>query len=156
MADETREFITARAGGRCEYCQMHQSLQGATFHIEHVVPRVKGRHSNSNNLALACPSCNLHKADRVSSQPSSSITAVAFFNPRSEVWADHFEWDDYTLVGKTEVGRVTIQALDLNHVISTMSGASRFAKLSNCLGSSRRTPPIEIETLLAQLAKNRC
>jgi 5-methylcytosine-specific restriction endonuclease McrA len=135
---------------------MHQSLQGATFHIEHVVPRVKGRHSNSNNLALACPSCNLHKADRVSSQPSSSITAVAFFNPRSEVWADHFEWDDYTLVGKTEVGRVTIQALDLNHVISTMSGASRFAKLSNCLGSSRRTPPIEIETLLAQLAKNRC
>ena len=94
---------------------MHQSLQGATFHIEHVVPRVKGGQSNSNNLALACPSCNLHKADRVSSQPSSSITAVAFFNPRSEVWADHFEWDDYTLVGKTEVGRVTIQALDLNH-----------------------------------------
>ena len=115
MADETRVFITARAGGRCEYCQMHQSLQGATFHIEHVVPRVKGGQSNSNNLALACPSCNLHKADRVSSQPSSSITAVAFFNPRSEVWAEHFEWDDYALVGKTEVGQVTIQALDLNH-----------------------------------------
>jgi hypothetical protein len=37
-----------------------------------------------------------------------------FFNPRSDVWADHFEWDDYTLIGKTEVGRVTIQALDLN------------------------------------------
>ena len=80
MADETREFITARAGGRCEYCQMHQSLQGATFHIEHVVPRVKGGQSDSSNLALACPSCNLHKADRISSQPSSSITAVAFFN----------------------------------------------------------------------------
>jgi len=87
---------------------MHQSLQGATFHIEHVVPRVKGGTSDSSNLALACPSCNMHKADRISSQPSSSITAVAFYNPRSEVWVEHFEWDAYTLVGKTEVGRVTV------------------------------------------------
>jgi hypothetical protein len=115
VADETREFITARAGGRCEYCQMHQSLQGATFHIEHVVPRVKGGTSDSSNLALACPSCNLHKADRTTSHANPDTAAVAFYNPRSEVWVEHFEWDDYTLVGKTEVGRVTIQALDLNH-----------------------------------------
>lgn len=115
MADESREFITARAGGRCEYCQMHQSLQGATFHIEHVIPRVRGGASDSSNLALACPSCNLHKADRTSSPPTSSTAAVAFFNPRSDVWAEHFEWDDYTLVGKTQVGRVTIQAFELNH-----------------------------------------
>lgn len=114
MANETREFITARAGGCCEYCQMHQSLQGATFHIEHVIPRVRGGVSDSSNLALACPSCNLHKADRVSSQTNASTVAVVFFNPRSDVWAEHFEWDDYTLIGKTEVGRVTIQALDLN------------------------------------------
>jgi len=40
---------------------------------------------------------------------------VAFFNSRSDVWAEHFEWDDYTLVGKTQVGRVTIQAFELNH-----------------------------------------
>jgi hypothetical protein len=71
--------------------------------------------SDSSNLALACPSCNLHKADRVSFLPNSSTVAVAFFNPRSYVWAEHFKWDDYTLIGKTEVGRVTIQALDLNH-----------------------------------------
>lgn len=114
MVNETREFITARAGGCCEYCQMHQSLQGATFHIEHVIPRVRGGVSDSSNLALACPSCNLHKADRVSSQTNASTVAVVFFNPRSDVWAEHFEWDDYTLIGKTEVGRVTIQALDLN------------------------------------------
>ena len=49
------------------------------------------------------------------SQANPSTAAVAFFNPRSDVWAEHFEWDDYTLIGKTEVGRVTIQALDLNH-----------------------------------------
>lgn len=115
MADQSRELITERAGGRCEYCQMHQSLQGATFHIEHVIPRARGGKSDSSNLALACPSCNLHKADRVEAYADSSTTAVALFNPRTDVWAEHFEWDDYSLVGKTEVGKVTILTLDLNH-----------------------------------------
>lgn len=115
MADGSRDYIEARARGRCEYCQMHQSLQGATFHIEHVIPRVRGGSSESNNLALACPSCNLHKSDRTASHENPSTGTVSFFNPRRDVWAEHFEWEDYTLVGKTEVGRVTIQALDLNH-----------------------------------------
>lgn len=115
MSDESREFVTARAGGRCEYCQMHQSLQGATFHIEHVIPRVLGGSSDAGNLALACPSCNLHKADRISGFTNSSRDAVPFFNPRVNAWDDHFEWDDYTLVAKSEIGQVTIQSLDLNH-----------------------------------------
>lgn len=94
---------------------MHQSLQGATFHIEHVVPRAKGGKDDFGNFALACPSCNLHKADRMACQPSSNAFAVALFNPRSDSWADHFDWDDYAVIGKTEAGRVTIQVLDLNH-----------------------------------------
>lgn len=53
---------------RCEYCQMHQSLQGATFHLEHAVPRSAGGTDELDNLALACPSCNLHKADRTKIQ----------------------------------------------------------------------------------------
>lgn len=30
--------VRERAAGRCQYCLMHQSLQGATFHIEHITP----------------------------------------------------------------------------------------------------------------------
>ncbi len=30
--------VVQRANGRCEYCRMHQSLQGATFHVEHIIP----------------------------------------------------------------------------------------------------------------------
>ncbi len=94
---------------------MHQSLQGATFHIEHVIPRALGGASDLSNLALACPSCNLHKADRISVSTGSSGEVVALFNPRLHVWAQHFEWDEYTLVGKSEIGRTTIQAFELNH-----------------------------------------
>jgi hypothetical protein len=57
----------------------------------------------------------LHKADRISASTGSSGEAVALFNPRLHDWAQHFEWDDYTLVGKSEIGRATIQTFDLNH-----------------------------------------
>lgn len=56
---------------------MHQLLQGATFHIEHVIPRVLGGSDNTDNLALACPSCNLHKADRVSTYSVSNQSGYA-------------------------------------------------------------------------------
>ena len=115
MADESREFVTLRAGRRCEYCQMHQSLQGATFHLEHIIPRILGGSSELGNLALACPSCNLHKADRTSGSNPSNGEVIPFFNPRQDDWDTHFDWDDVALIAKTEIGRVTIQALDLNH-----------------------------------------
>ena len=52
--------VRRRAASRCQYCLMHQRLQGATFHVEHIIPRSKGGADELANLALACPSCNLH------------------------------------------------------------------------------------------------
>lgn len=46
-------LVRERAAGRCQYCLMHQSLQGATFHIEHIIPQAKGGSSELPNLALA-------------------------------------------------------------------------------------------------------
>ncbi len=74
------EEVEKRAGRRCEYCRMHQSLQGATFHVEHVVPRSLGGTSEIHNLAWACPSCNLHKSDRVEVQLPGVSQAVLLFN----------------------------------------------------------------------------
>jgi hypothetical protein len=71
--------------------------------------------SDSSNLALACPSCNFHKANRLSVTNSFNGEVIPLFNPRIDDWNNHFEWDDYTLISKSEIGRVTIQALDLNH-----------------------------------------
>ncbi len=44
---------------------MHQSLQGATFHIEHVIPRVRGGTDELDNLALCVSKLQSHKSDRV-------------------------------------------------------------------------------------------
>jgi hypothetical protein len=40
------------------------------------------------------------------------------FNPRTQVWSDHFEWSGQSpvvLEGKTATGRATIAALQMNH-----------------------------------------
>ncbi|MDZ4406067.1 HNH endonuclease signature motif containing protein [Prosthecobacter sp.] len=108
-------LVRDRAGHHCEYCGMCQSLQGATFHLEHVVPVTCGGATTAENLALACPSCNLHKSDRSHADDPDTGLVVSLFHPRQHIWSLHFEWQGTTLAGLTAIGRVTIQALDLNH-----------------------------------------
>jgi 5-methylcytosine-specific restriction endonuclease McrA len=93
---------------------MHQSLQGATFHFEHVVPLSRGGVTQSDNLAWACPSCNLAKAGRVEGVDTETGMTAPLFNPRLDNWRDHFHWNSYELTAHTAVGRVTLLMLDLN------------------------------------------
>lgn len=93
---------------------MHSALQGAEFHIDHVIPTSKGGSDELDNLALACVSCNLSKSDRLSFVDSETSTAVAAFNPRLDDWNVHFRFEAYQLLGLTPIGRATIEALKLN------------------------------------------
>lgn len=93
---------------------MHQTLQGATFHVEHIVPRSLGGSSRLENLAWSCPGCNLHKAGRVEFADPESGRVVPLFNPRSDRWSDHFAWRGFELVPRSTVGRATCEALSLN------------------------------------------
>lgn len=113
-ADRVRE-VEARAGRRCEYCRMHQVLQGATFHVEHIVPRSAGGSDDPSNLAWACPSCNLKKSNRVSAVDPVTEQEVSLFSPRLHTWEEHLSWDEYTAVGITPIGRALVAVLDLNH-----------------------------------------
>lgn len=110
----TCRLVVARAGNRCEYCLMSQSLQGATFHIEHVVPQSAGGSDSPDNLALACPACNLAKSNRTTAADPDTSQVVPLYHPRSDRWADHFRWDGYRLDGFTPTGRATVEAFGLN------------------------------------------
>jgi len=111
-----RSLVEERAKGRCEYCQAPQSVCGYRFHLEHVTPVSLGGSDEAPNRALACASCNLAKADRVSGSDPATGAKVPFFNPRTQVWAEHLRWaeDKQTLEGLTATGRATVAALDMN------------------------------------------
>ena len=112
---ERQQLVSARAGQRCEYCRMHQELQGALFHVEHIVPRKLGGSEDLDNLAWACPGCNLSKALRVTLRDPLSGQDVPVFHPRQDQWAAHFTWQGYELVGVTSIGRALVDAFILNH-----------------------------------------
>ena len=111
---ELTEQVQSRAVDRCEYCLMHQALQGASFHVEHIMPASLGGATELHNLAWACPSCNLHKSSRIEATDPNSGDSVRLFNPRTDRWLDHFRWEGYRVEGLTDTGRATVVALMLN------------------------------------------
>lgn len=56
------------------------------------------------------------RAKRCCEYCHSQMDAVPLFNPRQQLWQEHFAWNaDYTIViGLTSVGRATITVLHLN------------------------------------------
>lgn len=111
---ELERLVSQRAANRCEYCRMHQNLQGATFHLEHILPKSRSGDDELDNLAWACPGCNLRKSDRIDAADPESGAIVMLFHRRSQVWTEHFSWDDYHVVGLSATGRATIAALEFN------------------------------------------
>ena len=112
---DTVQQVETRAEGRCEYCGMHQALQGATFHVDHIVPRSRGGATNLDNRAWSCPGCNLRKSDRIEAPDPQSGAIAPLFNPRIDRWSEHFRRQGYLLVRQTPTGRGTVSLLELNH-----------------------------------------
>jgi len=49
--------------------------------------------------------------------------AVSLFNPRIQVWGEHFAWskDGIRIVGRTACGRATVETLRLNRELAVLA-----------------------------------
>jgi hypothetical protein len=111
--------VRERAGDRCEYCRLAQAMQEATFHVDHVEPRSAGGPTNFENLALACVSCSLRKGARTVARDPSTGEDARVFHPRRDDWQAHFESATSGLIlGRTVVGRATVDLLNLNRPLA--------------------------------------
>lgn len=114
---ELRQQVRSDAGRRCGYCRSSESLTGAPLEIEHIVPEAAGGPTIRENLWLACHRCNEYKGARTRVVDPLTGAEVAFFNPRTQIWADHFKWsaEGTHLVGLTPFGRATVEGLKMNN-----------------------------------------
>jgi hypothetical protein len=112
--------VRQRAGNRCGYCQCPQHLVFGWLEIEHVIPTSRGGTDDESNLWLACRFCNTFKSDAITAVDPMSGQRVALFDPRSQVWADHFRWseDGTRVVGVTPTGRATVAQLQMNYPLA--------------------------------------
>ena len=115
MNESTKELVRQRAGNRCEYCHLHQDDSPlAVLHIEHIVPKKHGGTDDTDNLALACIDCNLHKGSNLTGIDPETDEITELFHPRRHEWDEHFEWKGIFIVGLTAIGRTTVRVFNMN------------------------------------------
>lgn len=111
---ELRREIVARADNRCEYCLIHQEDSVATHQIDHVVAEKHGGATVTKNLALSCLPCNARKGSDIGSFDPATGLVTLLFNPRSQIWTEHFRFDETRIEGQTPEGRTTVVFLQFN------------------------------------------
>ncbi|CBN56743.1 MULTISPECIES: HNH endonuclease [Kamptonema] len=116
LSESIQEQVRQRANYLCEYCHASEKWQYVRFTVEHIIPIVQGGADNLDNLALACFHCNRKKSDKVTAIDVESGAEVSLFNPRQNIWNEHFIWsaDRLLIIGLTPIGRVTVSTLFLN------------------------------------------
>lgn len=114
MDAKLREFVRERAGHRCEFCRLPQEFSELRFHIEHIIPRQHQGDDNADNLALACPACNLHKGTNLTGIEPDTGQVIVLFHPRRDRWEDHFAFEVARVIGRTPKGRTTTWLLEMN------------------------------------------
>jgi HNH endonuclease len=116
VSKELRYRVAAQARHRCGYCLTAEAIVGAQMEIDHLIPESLGGLTEEGNLWLACSLCNDCKSNRISAHDPESQEFVRLFDPRRQVWNEHFRWNDSgdEIVGLTPIGRATVAALQLN------------------------------------------
>jgi HNH endonuclease len=111
-----QRVVFERAKGYCEYCQMPAAFSSSSFNFEHIIPLIKNGSTTLLNLAYSCGGCNAHKKDKIEALDPLTRQVMSLFNPRTDIWADHFQWsdDDLQIIGSTSTGRATVQLLKVN------------------------------------------
>src|SRR5262245_52493089 len=105
-----REKVAAQARHRCGYCLTAEAVVGTPMDFEHIIPRALGGLTEEGNLWLACSVCNDSKNNRIVDLDPLTGELVRLFNPRYQVWTEHFVWtpEGDRIVGMTPTGRATV------------------------------------------------
>jgi hypothetical protein len=107
-------LVRQRAGGRCEYCRLPQAASRVPFEIDHIIARKHRGRTAGGNLSVACIYCNAYKGSNISGRDPATGKLTPLYHPRRHKWSYHFRYDGGRLIGRTAIGRTTIEVLHIN------------------------------------------
>jgi hypothetical protein len=106
--------VARRAARLCEYCLIHEDDTYFGCEVDHIISEKHGGPTVLGNLAYACAYCNRNKGSDLGSIPPDTRQLVRFYNPRRDVWSEHFRIEDAVIIPLTDIGRVTERILRFN------------------------------------------
>lgn len=116
IPESLRRSVAERARHRCEYCQIGENDAFLGFQVDHIISVKHGGPTALDNLAWACFACNNNKGSNVGTVLLPDRRFVRLFNPREDIWDNHFDLDNAVVYSKTDIGAATIKVLKLNDV----------------------------------------
>lgn len=109
-----RREVRERANSSCEYCLLAEEDAYFPHEADHIISVKHRGRSIPENLAWSCFDCNRFKGSDIASLDTISDELVPLFNPRVEIWADHFQLDAGAIISLTAIGRATAELLRFN------------------------------------------
>jgi len=113
-SNKLRQNVAERAGHCCEYCLIHQDDLVFKCQTDHIISIKHGGPTQFDNLAHSCLICNTNKGSDVGSVDVFTQTFARFFNPRTDRWSDHFDFQGAEILPKTDIGRATVKIFQFN------------------------------------------
>lgn len=114
VSDALRRRVVERASHACEYCLLPDSLSFYPHEVDHVISLKHQGQTNAKNLAYACWRCNRFKGSDLGSFDPKTGDFSFLFNPRKQLWSEHFTCSRGKVVGRSPEGRTTALLLKLN------------------------------------------
>lgn len=113
VSESLRLIVASRAGHRCEYYGIPQLGRFIQFHVEHIRSIKHGGETEEHNLAFSCSFCNFFKGSDLGTFLDDD-RLIRFFNPRKDVWTDHFSIENGVVTALTEIGEATLRIFQFN------------------------------------------
>lgn len=115
MKADLAKLVWHRANAACEYCHLRQTSSSIPFEIDHIVAEQHHGKAVAGNLSIACFYCNRFKGPNLTGIDPKMRKITPLFHPRRHKWDYHFRWDGPILIGRTAIGRTTIDVLAINN-----------------------------------------
>jgi hypothetical protein len=117
IPEALRRQVIERAQWCCEYCLIHQADSLYTHEVDHIRPEKHRGETALNNLCLSCLDCNRNKGSDFGSYDPETEHITPLFNPRTQVWKEHFRLEGARIIPLSPEGRVTEFVLNLNDAV---------------------------------------
>lgn len=116
-----RRLVSARASGRCEYCQLPLEFDDSPACLDHIIALKHHGLTIAENLAFACFHDNNFKGDNIAGLDPLDSSLTRLFNPRTDRWSEHFQFRRGEIIPLSAIGRTTLYVVNLNAPVRVMA-----------------------------------